>query len=154
MFKTGLLILCLLLPLSACKEKQGAVLAPASVHELVILTHNGDVHRFNVELALTPQDQAKGLMHRTSLAEDAGMLFYFDMPREQSFWMKNTLISLDLIFITQEGVIHHIHKNAIPKDETPLPSKGVVVSVLEINGGLSDKLKIKAGDKVKHSFFK
>ncbi|MAZ76889.1 MAG: hypothetical protein CMH31_06280 [Micavibrio sp.] len=92
-------------------------------------------------------------MHRTTLAENAGMLFYFGAEQPRSFWMKNTLIPLDLIFVKLDGTIHHIHENAIPKDETPLPSQGNVGAVLEINGGLSKKLGIKPGDTIKHQFF-
>ena len=88
------------------------------------------------------------------MAENHGMLFYFGGEEAgRRFWMKNTLIPLDMIFIKADGTIHHIHENAIPKDLTGVPSNGPVAAVLEINGGVSRKLELQKGDKVKHRFF-
>lgn len=140
--------------LSACWEKsEVTVPVGEGVNSLQITTDAGKTYDFYVELALTKAEQAKGLMYRTTLAKNAGMLFYFGAEKPVSFWMKNTLIPLDIIYIKLDGTIHHIHENAIPKDETPLPSNGNVGAVLEINGGLSKKLGIKPGDKIKHQFF-
>lgn len=153
--------LCLiasLLFLIACKDEQGSDESKVSAkkagnYTAFIESQNGVTHAFTIELALTPQQQARGLMHRTQLDDDKGMLFYFGQEREQSFWMKNTLIPLDILFIKQNGRIHHIHENAIPKDLTPVKSMGEVSGVFEINGGLSRKLGIQSGDTLKHSFF-
>ncbi len=119
---------------------------------LTIITADGASHKFKVEQALSPQEQAKGLMFRTSMPDDAGMLFVFKSVEERSFWMRNTLIPLDILFLNSNGTIHHIHENAKPADETPIPSKGKVQSVLELNGGTAKKLGISKGDKVRHIF--
>ena len=112
-----------------------------------------NVVHFDIELALNRAQQSQGLMNRTNMAEDAGMLFVFPDEAERGFWMKNTLIPLDMIFIKANGVIHHIHENAVPHDLTSIKSNGPVMAVLEINGGLSQKLNIKVGDSVNHPFF-
>ncbi len=153
MIKYIALFTFLLFPLAACDGEKKTVNVGEGAYALQISTQSGKVYDFAVELALTPAEQSKGLMHRTTLAENAGMLFYFGAEQPRSFWMKNTLIPLDLIFVKLDGTIHHIHENAIPKDETPLPSQGNVGAVLEINGGLSKKLGIKPGDTIKHQFF-
>ncbi len=155
-----LCFICLLVSfsfLTACKEEQqvsGSNNHLKQSSSLVIVeTQDGQSHSFTVELALTQEQQAQGLMNRTQLDDDKGMLFYFGEEREQAFWMKNTLIPLDMIFIKQNGRIHHIHENAIPKDLTPVKSMGSVAGVLEINGGLSRQLGIEPGDTIKHPFF-
>lgn len=104
---------------------------------------------YQMELALTPEDQRLGLMDRPHLANDRGMLFVFPEVKEVSFWMHRTLIPLDLLYITDDGVINHIHPMAVPHDETPLPSKGGPVrAVLEISGGQAAAKGIQIGDTV------
>jgi uncharacterized membrane protein (UPF0127 family) len=103
--------------------------------------------RFVVEIAATAEQQEKGLMFRRSLDPDAGMIFPFDPPQDVSFWMKNTLIPLDIIFIRPDRTIARI-TNAKPLDLTPLPSGEPVNGVLEIRGGRAAELGIKAGDVV------
>jgi uncharacterized protein len=120
-----------------------------SSERLVVVTASGREQSFRVEMAITAEQQERGLMHRTSMAEDAGMLFVYRRPSPASFWMRNTLIPLDIIYIGQDGRILNI-ANAKPLDETPLPAKGLVVGVLEINGGLAAKLGIAPGDRVRH----
>ena len=93
--------------------------------------------RFPVEIADTPDSRARGLMHRESLPQSAGMLFLYDRPQHLAFWMRNTLIELDMLFIDPKGVIRHIHHRAQPLDETPISGGNGLVSVLEINGGLA-----------------
>ena len=112
------------------------------------VTSGSKVHNFRVELARTPQEQAKGLMFRTTMGPDEGMIFPFDPPRGASFWMRNTLISLDLIFVAPDGRISNIAANAVPYDETPLYSAGEAKAVLELNGGRAAELGIKPGDRV------
>ncbi|RYG95864.1 MAG: DUF192 domain-containing protein [Alphaproteobacteria bacterium] len=107
-------------------------------------------HRFTIEVVDTDATRAKGLMFRTSLAPDAGMLFDFKESRQVSFWMQNTLIPLDMLFIRQDGTIANIHVNAKPMDPTSIPSDGPVQYVFEIAGGRSVELGIKAGDTVIH----
>ena len=112
------------------------------------VTSGSRVHQFRVELARTPQEQAKGLMFRTQMGPDEGMIFPFDPPRGASFWMRNTVIPLDLIFVAPDGRISNIAANAVPYDETPLLSVGKVKGVLEIPGGRAAELGIAPGDKV------
>lgn len=132
---------------AACGEHEHHASSGLPVEALVITGESG-IHPFIVEIANTPESLMQGLMFRSSMAEDNGMLFLFNKEIERNFWMKNTHIPLDIVFIKSDGTINHIHENAIPLDETPLPSKGPVLNVLEINGGLASKLGIKAGDKV------
>jgi uncharacterized protein len=103
---------------------------------------------YTAELAITPTEQATGLMFRKSLSDDAGMIFLFPEGQIASFWMKNTLIPLDMVFIRRDGSIESIAENTVPYSETPVSSKGVVTAVLELRGGLTRDLGIKPGDKV------
>ena len=121
---------------------------------LTLIDYQGKKTHFKVEIAVTPDQMARGLMFRESMPENEGMLFYFGGEEaERRFWMKNTLIPLDLIFIRADGRIHHIHENAVPRDLTGIPSHGPVAAVLEINGGLSKKLELFPDDRVIHPFF-
>jgi len=123
--------------------------ACANENSLTIITADGPV-RFNVELALTPRERARGLMFRQQLADDAGMLFDFEVEREVSFWMRNTFIPLDMIFIGADGTIKSIYENARPQDDTPIPSQFPVRFVLEIPGGRAAAAGIKVGDRMEH----
>lgn len=105
----------------------------------------GGQARFQVELADTPELQSRGLMYRTEMAASAGMLFVFAQPKHASFWMKNTLIPLDMLFADAQGRITSIHENAVPHDETPIAGGDGVKFVLEINGGLSERLQLPTG---------
>ncbi len=120
---------------------------------VVIVTAKGDKHTFDVEIARTPNELAYGLMNRTGMAKDHGMLFLFKDEIERSFWMKNTLIPLDMIFIRSDGTIQRVHPSAIPNDLTPVFSQGPAMAVLELNGGRAADLGIKAGDRVIHKSF-
>ena len=113
------------------------------------ISSNGGKHRFTVEIAATPEQQAMGLMYRGKLDPDRGMIFPFDPPRDASFWMKNTLIPLDMIFVRADGSIANIAPNTVPYSEEPVYSDGPVAAVLELVGGRADELGIKAGDTVK-----
>jgi len=101
-----------------------------------------------VEIAATVEDQAYGLMNRAELAPDRGMIFPFEPARDASFWMKNTLIPLDMIFIRQDGSIANIAADTVPLSLDPVRSEGPVKAVLEIAGGRAAELGIKPGDKV------
>lgn len=121
-----------------------------------IVTIRGDddkLFRFEVELARTPQEMTKGLMGREELKEGTGMLFLFPDYASRNFWMKDTLIPLDIIFIRIDGTIGHIHPMARPLDTTQIRSYGPVKAVLEINGGVTEELGIKVGHKVYHPAF-
>jgi len=123
----------------------------AEQSDLVVETAEGRAHAFTVEVVTTPQEMALGLMFRTQLAPDAGMLFIYPSPRETSFWMQNTYLPLDMLFIGEDGVIHHIAKRTVPMSTTPVPSNGPVRAVLEVNGGTTDRLGIATGDRVSWS---
>lgn len=109
--------------------------------------------RFTIELADEPAERAQGLMHRESMAAFSGMLFIFEQSQPVAFWMKNTLIPLDIIFTDATGQVIHIHKDAIPHDETPIPGGESVYAVLEINAGISEKFGFKVGDALQHPAF-
>ena len=125
---------------------------PDGIKPLEIATKNG-VHIFGVEMAVTPEEQAKGLMFRRELAEKQGMLFDFHREQPTSFWMKNTYIPLDMIFIRADGRILRIAENTVPLSEALVPSGGPVRAVLEVIGGTAKKLGIAAGDRVGGSIF-
>ena len=109
---------------------------------------------FHIELALYPKDQEQGLMNRKSMPQDAGMLFVFNDVDKRVFWMKDTLIPLDMLFIDKDGRINHIHHMARPLDETQITSLRPAKAVLEVNGGITDTLGIKEGDKIIHPVFR
>ncbi len=106
--------------------------------------------RFTVELADTPDARSRGLMFRESMASAAGMLFIYPNPQRASFWMKNTLIPLDMIFADASGRVTRVHAGAKPKDLTAIDGGDGVVMVLEINGGLAAKLGIAPGAELRH----
>jgi hypothetical protein len=111
------------------------------------VTSKGTRHTFRVEVATTDAEQARGLMFRTRMGADEGMLFPEATPRQPSFWMKNTVIPLDIIYIGTNSRVLNI-ANALPYDLTPLPAEGMAIGVLELNGGRAAELGIKPGDKV------
>ena len=115
---------------------------------LTVATANGKTHRFTVEVARTPEEQAQGLMNRQSLSPDRGMIFPYAPPQPVAFWMKNTLIPLDMIFIAPGGQILRIEPNTVPLSLEPVGSGEAVEAVLEIAGGRSAELGIAAGDRV------
>jgi uncharacterized membrane protein (UPF0127 family) len=112
------------------------------------VTHGSARHVFRVEVARDGVEQARGLMFRTRMGADEGMIFPMDPPRLAAFWMKNTVITLDIIFVGPDRRIVNIAANAVPYSETPLPSAGKVAAVLELNGGRAAALGIGAGDRV------
>jgi len=120
---------------------------------LTVETAAGGRYRFDVEMAETQAQQMQGLMFREKMAPDAGMLFVYKQPQPASFWMKNTLIPLDMIFIGADGRIVNIHQNAVPHSLDGVNSAGPVKGILEINGGMSARLGIRAGDRVVHPVF-
>lgn len=100
---------------------------------------------FAVEIARTEAQHQRGLMGRKALAADAGMLFVFDPPRAVSFWMHDTLIPLDMLFVRADGTVTRIAPMAVPGDETPIPAGGEVAFVLEINGGMAAQTGLAEG---------
>jgi uncharacterized protein len=129
-----------------------AQLATFEKSALTIDTAAGAQH-FTIEMAMSAEQQQQGLMFRRALPADAGMLFDFRVTRPASFWMKNTLIPLDMLFIAADGHIADIHERAVPLSEATIESKVPVRAVLELNGGTVSRLGIKPGDLVHHSIF-
>ena len=106
--------------------------------------------RFSVDVADEPQERSLGLMNRESLPRSAGMLFVYERPQRAVFWMKNTLIPLDMIFMDETGTVTRVHENAIPHDETGIDGGQGVQYVLEINAGLAGRLGIAPGTELRH----
>lgn len=136
-------------------QKPASTKAAPAVHPVsglpvipLTVTSHGKVHQFQVEVAKTFEQQEKGLMFRTSMGADEGMIFPMDPPRMAAFWMKNTVIGLDIVFIGPDHRITNIAADAVPYDLTPLYSKGPVMGVLELNAGRAAQLGIAPGDKV------
>ncbi len=113
----------------------------------------GARHHFRIELAETTAQHARGLMFRTDLAADAGMLFAYPSARHVSMWMKNTLVPLDMLFIAEDGAVVRIARWATPLSLEPIPSLAPVLAVLELPGGAADRLGLEAGDRVLHPVF-
>lgn len=125
----------------------------ACTPERVSLRGNyGEAH-FNVEIADDPQERSQGLMFRETLPQSSGMLFIYDAPQSVSFWMKNTLIPLDMIFVDETGTVRRVAPMAIPGDLTSIPGGDDILVVLEINGGLARRLGIEAGAVMRHPVF-
>ena len=126
---------------------------PAELQTLEIASKNG-VHAFSVEMAVTEAEREKGLMFRKELPEGNGMLFDFHREQEVGFWMQNTYIPLDIIFIRGDGRILRIAENTEPLSTRIIPSNGPVRAVLEVIGGTSRKFGIEPGDRVASPIFK
>lgn len=120
---------------------------------LILHTAEGAELAFDIELAVSSQQQAQGLMYRQSLAADAGMLFLYRPAREVSMWMKNTLIPLDMLFIAEDGIVVKVAERTVPLSLTTISSGERVRAVLEINGGMASRLGIRPGDRVVHPAF-
>jgi uncharacterized membrane protein (UPF0127 family) len=154
-----LVLVALAMALAACSPaatgatqsaQSAATVHPVSGLEVIPLTviSGGKRHAFRVEVAKSMFEQGKGLMFRTAMGADEGMLFPMNPPRLASFWMRNTVISLDLFFVGPDGRILNIAANAVPYDENHLWSAGPVKAVLELNGGRAAALGIVPGDRV------
>ncbi|WP_170759868.1 DUF192 domain-containing protein [Ruegeria lacuscaerulensis] len=130
----------------------GSVLA-ACRDDRVGLRNDKTQISFDIELAVTPQERARGLMFRESLPQRSGMLFIFDPPQPVAFWMKNTLIPLDIVFVDRAGTVTSVHANAQPGDLTPIEGGDSVFAVLEINAGLADRYLITPGTQMRHIVF-
>ena len=128
--------------------------AEDGVFEPLSITTASGKHDFQVEVMRTDDEQQRGMMFRRSLDDDKGMLFPFPNERVATFWMENTYVPLDMIFIKGDGRIQRIEKSAEPLSTSTVSSGAPVLAVLEVIGGLSDKLGIKPGDKVDYPIFK
>jgi uncharacterized membrane protein (UPF0127 family) len=160
---TGILpraLLGALLALAACSPQPAgstgaAASAATAVHPVsglpvvgLTVTKGAKKHGFRVEVARSDAEQSRGLMFRTAMAADEGMIFPYDPPSRVGFWMRNTVIPLDIIFIGADRRILNIAANAVPYSEAPLASSGPASLVLELNGGMAAELGIGPGDVV------
>ena len=137
---------------AACQPTANPVALERSVAGLdqvpLTIVSGSKTHRFMVEVARSVEQQQMGMMNRNSLAPDRGMIFPYDPPQPVAFWMKDTLISLDLIYVAPGGKILRIEANAVPWSLDQLPSGGPIEAVLELAGGRSAELGLKPGDQV------
>jgi hypothetical protein len=147
-------LLSMLAPLLAGLPRfsAGADLQKFPTSDLTIISATGP-HRFKVELAETPAQMTQGLMFRTSLAPDAGMLFDYKQPIAATMWMRNTLIPLDMLFVDAQGRIVNIHERAVPQSLDVIAAAAPVRAVIELNGGTAARLGIAPGDQVVHPIF-
>lgn len=120
---------------------------------LVIVTRDGARHDFMVEMALTADQQTVGLMFRPSVPADGGMLFDWGAPRDSAMWMRNTITSLDMVFINADGTIRRIAERTVPLSLASIESRGPVRATLELAAGTAQRLDIRVGDKVLHPIF-
>jgi uncharacterized protein len=158
--RRGLIALAAVAPLAAwvgaarAQDKEPTGPQPELPKEkLVITTHDRVKHVFNVEMALRPEQQITGLMFRTSVPPDGGMLFDWGTPRDSQMWMKNTLVPLDMVFINQDGTIRSIAENTVPESLAVIDSRGPVLATLELAAGTTARLGIRVGDKVTQRIF-
>jgi uncharacterized membrane protein (UPF0127 family) len=149
----GIFLGLALLTAGACSADAQQGLASFARDSLVLHQADGTERAFDVELAVSPQQQAQGLMYRQSLAADAGMLFVYRPAREVSMWMKNTVIPLDMLFIAEDGEIVKIVERAVPFSLKTISSDSRIRAVLEINGGMVNRLGIRPGDRLGHPVF-
>jgi len=137
----------------ATETRSGESVGPnAQTEQLTIETSRGPV-RLNVEIADDEAERNHGLMYRQSLPDDRGMLFHFQAPERASFWMRNTPLSLDIIFIGVDGRILNIADHTTPFSDDAVPATGVTRGVLEIRAGRAEALGIQPGDRVRHRIF-
>lgn len=146
-----------LMPPAACAEstpepKDAPPPAQFRTAPLVIETKSG-AHRFTVEVAETPEQRERGLMFRETMAADAGMIFDYHRDVQISMWMKNTILPLDMVFISADGTVFSVVKGAVPFSLDIISSGGLVRAALELNAGIVDELEIRPGDKVKYEIF-
>lgn len=142
--KAALALAALLMPAAALAECRA---------DTVELRGDGGSARFSVEIADDAAERARGLMHRESMPRSAGMLFIYEQPQSVSFWMENTLIPLDMVFLDRTGTVRRVHENAKPLDRTAIPGGDEILAVLEINGGLARRMGIAPGTQMRHPAF-
>ena len=130
-------------------------IATAECTDSIVEIKSAHAHiRLNVEVADSAEERAIGLMNRENMPYNSGMWFIYETPRTVAFWMRNTLIPLDMIFVGQHGEVQKIHMNARPLDETPIHGGDNIQFVLEVNAGLSERYGLGAGDFIRHPSIK
>ncbi len=123
------------------------------VERLWLVTAAGQETPIDVEMAEAPKEKELGLMFRTELADNRGMLFPYGAPQEVTMWMHNTYIPLDMVFLRADGTVHRIERRAEPLSDQIISSQGPVSAVLEMAGGATERLGLKPGDRVRHPLF-
>lgn len=146
-FSKTLALLFLLLTLSAIQAKEPVL------EQLIITKAGGPDVTYKVEVARTPSQMQRGLMFRDTMADDQGMIFIYEPERPARMWMKNTILSLDMLFIDRQGVIINIVENTTPFSLETIESGGPVRAVLELNAGQADIHSFAIGDRVTHPLF-
>ena len=151
------LFLIVLSDVSAQRLRPYEPLDPAKAQSLpqtpLSIESSGLIHHFSVELADTPDEHAIGLMHRNYLPPGHGMLFDYKSPQRLRFWMRNTFISLDIVFIGSDGKIAYIAENTVPHSERTVGPRQPVQAALEMATGIVARLGLKPGDVVRHQIF-
>jgi uncharacterized protein len=151
MNRRSLVALLLMAPLAV--QAQTAAQPELAKEPLSIITRDGKRHDFQVEMALTGEQQTTGLMFRTSVPADGGMLFDWGTPRDSSMWMRNTVSPLDMLFINANGTIRRIAEDTVPGSLAVIESHGPVRATLELAAGTAKRLDIRVGDKVQSRIF-
>jgi uncharacterized membrane protein (UPF0127 family) len=145
--------LAAILFVAGCALPAAQTAASAAGQDTIEIVTSSGVHAFSVELATNDLERARGLMYRKSLPEGHGMLFDFQTDQPVQFWMHNTYISLDMVFIQGDGRVLRVAENAQPMSDNLIPSGGPVRAVLEVIAGTARKLHIAPGDRVTGSIF-
>lgn len=148
------LTLCLALAAPAAAQEPDHAQPTLPTQKITILSQGGARHDFTVEMALTDQQQQVGEMFRTTVLADGGMLFDWGTPREVPMWMENTLVPLDMVFVRDDGTVGKITENAVPLSLANIPSGGPVRATIELQAGITAKLDIRVGDRVRGAMFK
>lgn len=153
MIRRAMLLAALLAPAAMAQPGVDRPQPKLREEPLVIIGRDGTRHEFRVEMAVRPEDQTVGMMFRTAMQPNEGMLFDWGQPRESAMWMRNTLIPLDMVFIAADGRVHRIHERAVPQSLATIESRGPVRATLELQGGTAERLNLRVGDRVEHRIF-
>ncbi len=142
------LLVSLALPAAAQTTDIAGPQPTLKTEPVVIVGHDGQRHRFTVEVARTPHEQEVGLMYRTVIPPTSGMIFNWESPREAQMWMKHCPVPEDMLFIRADGTIGHIAENTVPQSEAIIDGRIVASATLELAGGVTAADNIRVGDKV------
>lgn len=153
MIRRAMLLAALLAPAAMAQPGVDRPQPKLREEPLVIIGRDGTRHEFRVEMAVRPEDQTVGMMFRTAMQPNEGMLFDWGQPRQSAMWMRNTLIPLDMVFIAADGRVHRIHERAVPQSLATIESRGPVRATLELQGGTAERLNLRVGDRVEHRIF-
>ncbi len=149
-----LLVLTPALPASVMAQAARSVQQGDLLEQLTVVTENGGQYAFQVEVARTDEQRARGLMFRKFMPQDRGMLFDFKTEQPVMMWMRNTYMPLDMVFIARDGRVINVAENTEPLSERTIASAAPAFSVLELNAGVARKIGLKSGDRIEHPLFK